>query len=154
MRVADIMTESPACCSQETTVQEAARLMEQHDCGCLPVVDGDDRVVGVVTDRDITCRCVGQGKDAGTPVGEVMTSQVRCCGPGDDVTEVAQVMAEAKVRRLPVVDEGGCCVGMVAQADLARHHDERAVGEVVEDVSQPTRSASDAGRADAGRLVE
>jgi CBS domain-containing protein len=146
MRVAEIMTESPACCSQDDTVQQAARLMEQHDCGCLPVVDGDQRVTGVVTDRDIACRCVAQGKDATTPVSEVMTAQASCCGPEDDAAEAARIMAEGKVRRVPVVDGDGRVVGMVAQADLARHRDEREVGEVVEDVSQPTGSPSDAGR--------
>lgn len=137
MHVADLMTQSPACCSQDSTVQEAAQLMEQHDCGCLPVVDGGQRVVGVVTDRDIACRCVGHGKDTTTSVAEVMTAQPSCCGPDDDVREAERIMAERQVRRLPVVDEAGCCVGMVAQAHLAKLRDEREAGEVVEDVSQP-----------------
>ncbi len=118
MRVSEVMTAEPVCCTPETTAQEAARLMAEHDCGCLPVVDADDRVVGVVTDRDIACRCVGKGKDPSTAVADVMTPDARCCGPNDNVSEAARVMAEAKVRRVPVVDGHGCCVGLVAQADL------------------------------------
>lgn len=135
MRVAEIMTSEPVCCSEGTSVQEAAALMEEHDCGCLPVVDQDERVVGVVTDRDIACRCVGQGKDPDTAVGEVMTRGAHCCGPDDDVREAERVMSEGQVRRVPVVDEGGCCVGMVGQADVARADE---AGDVVEKVSEPS----------------
>lgn len=136
MRAAHVMTADPVCCTPETTVQEAATQMADSDCGCLPVVDEDRRVVGVITDRDIACRCVATGKDATTPVAEVMTSQTQCCGPDDDVEQVAQVMREAQVRRVPVVDGSGWCLGMVAQADLARGDGQRA-GDVVTQVSQP-----------------
>lgn len=142
MRAADVMTPDPVCCTPETTVQEAA-LMADNDCGCLPVVDEDHRVVGVITDRDIACRCVATGKDATTAVAEVMTSQTQCCGPDDDVEQVAQVMRETQVRRVPVVDGNGCCLGMVAQADLARGDGQRAA-DVVTQVSQPSDAASQA----------
>lgn len=157
MRVAEAMTADPVCCSPQTTVQEAASLMAQNDCGCLPVVDSDDRVVGVVTDRDIACRCVGEGKDPSTPVSEVMTSEARCCGPEDDAQEAMRVMTEGQVRRVPVVDEAGCCVGMVAQADIARQLNDQVgdqVADVVAGISEPTGSASQASQTGAGRQVD
>lgn len=155
MRVADVMTPEPACCTGETTVQEAAASMAEHDCGCLPVVDADGRVAGVVTDRDIACRCVANGKEPTTPVGEVMTSPARCCGPDDDAVEAARVMAQAQVRRVPVIDRQGCCVGMVSQADLARAGDldRDETTSVVERVSEPTAEPAQPGAATAGRLA-
>lgn len=124
--------------------------------GVCPSVDAGDRVVGVITERDITCRCVAEGKDPSTPVAEVMTSGARCCGPDDDVSEAERIMAEAQVRRVPVVDGQGCCVGMVAQADLARADKtgaEGGIGDVVERVSQPTGSPSQPDQTSAGRAV-
>jgi CBS domain-containing protein len=141
VRAADVMTAAPACCTPETTVKEAARLMAENDCGCLPVINNDRRVVGVVTDRDIACRCVAEGKDADTPVGDVMTPEPQCCRPDDDVNEVAQVMSETQVRRVPVVDDSGCCVGMVAQADVARANEQQAA-DVVGEVSAASESPS------------
>lgn len=143
MRAADVMTAGPTCCSQETAVREAAKLMADNDCGCLPVVDDDRHVLGVVTDRDIACRCVAEGKDPDTPVAAVMTSRASCCGPDDDVDEIARIMRDGKIRRVPVVDAGGCCVGMVAQADLART-DQQQAGDVIGGVSEGTDSPSHA----------
>jgi CBS domain-containing protein len=101
----------------------------------------------VVTDRDIACRCVAEGMGPDTPVREIMTTDPQGCHPGDDVAAVEQIMMQAKVRRVPVVDAGGNCVGMVAQADLALN-DEAAsdseIGRVVERISEPGRS--DAGQ--------
>lgn len=153
MRVADVMTAEPACCTGETTVAEAATLMAEH--GCLPVVDADGRVAGVVTDRDIACRCVANGKEPNTPVGEVMTSPARCCGPDDEAVEAARVMAQAQVRRVPVIDRQGSCVGMVSQADLARagDFDRDEAASVVERVSEPTAEPAQPGAATAGRLA-
>ena len=142
MPVADVMTPDPMCCSTDTTAQEAAAMMAENDCGCLPVVDEDDRVVGVVTDRDIACRCVAEGKDPHTPVSDIMTSQARCCGPDDDAEQAMSVMSDAQIRRVPVVDETGCCVGMVSQADIARKLNNEAGQVVVERISQPTASSS------------
>jgi CBS domain-containing protein len=157
MHARDLMTANPACCSPDTPVEEAARLMVENDCGCLPVVEGEQQqVVGVVTDRDIACRCVAEGKDPSTPVRDVMSAPARCCGPDDDVTEVARVMAEGQVRRVPVVDEAGCCVGMIAQADVARAGRDVSAGDVarvVEHISEPADQASRAEATSAGRAV-
>ncbi len=154
MRVQEVMTTDAACCSPDTKVKEAASMMEEQDCGCLPVVTDARRVVGVVTDRDIVCRCVAQGKGPETEVGEAMTSPARCCGPDDDVSEATRIMAEGKVRRVPVVDDAGCCVGIVSQADIARAEAggrEQEIGEVVQRISRPTQSPSEVDRTDAGR---
>jgi CBS domain-containing protein len=153
MKAHEIMTENPACCTPEDTAQTAARLMVENDCGCLPVVsDMESReIVGVVTDRDLASRGLAQGKGADTPVREMMSGGPSCCTPEDDVEEVERIMAERQVRRVPVIDDGGCCVGMIAQADLAREDralSDREVGRTVERVSEPTgqsRSEADVG---------
>lgn len=143
MKAQDLMTTNPACCTQGSTVREAAQLMRDHDCGCVPVVEGDSkRLVGVVTDRDIACRCIAEGKSSETPVREIMTPKPQCCHPEDDVAAVEQIMIEAQVRRVPVVDAKDRCVGMIAQADLALSSEaasDREVGRVVERISEPGR---------------
>jgi len=141
MKAQDLMTTGPACCTPESTAREAARMMREHDCGCVPVVDGkSQRLVGVITDRDIACRCVAEGKAAETQVRELMTKDPRSCHPDDDIAAVEQIMMQGQVRRVPVVDAKGICVGMIAQADLALN-DEAAkdsdVGRVVERISEP-----------------
>ena len=137
----DLMTENPATVTPETTAREAARLMEQHDCGSLPVCDGiSGRLVGVITDRDISIRGVAQGRPPETPVSELMSGNPQTVGEDDSLDRVEEVMARHQVRRVPVVDESGRVIGVVAQADLAREL--RAVGrkdfgEVLESISEP-----------------
>lgn len=143
MKVQELMTPNPSCCTPDNTVKEAARLMEEHDCGCLPVVDNTEtnHLVGVVTDRDLALRALAKSKGPETKVRDVMSSAPSCCTPDDDVEEVERIMAERQVRRVPVIDRAGCCVGMVAQADLAlkdRAASDREVGRVVERISEPT----------------
>ena len=139
MQVREIMTENPACCGPENSVQEAARLMVQNDCGEVPVVDQSGHPVGVITDRDIACRCVAQGKDHDTPVSEVMSAPVVTVTPETDLEECCAKMEENQVRRIPVVDEEGRCCGIVSQADVARVANERDTAGLVRDVSEPTR---------------
>jgi CBS domain-containing protein len=144
MQVREIMTEQPTCCTPEAAIRYASRLMRQRDCGCLPVVtdSGTNRIVGVVTDRDIAMRAVAEGKSPDTTVGEVMSSEPQCCHADADVEEVERIMTEQQVRRVPVIDERGCCVGIVAQADLARAAErsgspsEQVVARVVERISE------------------
>src|SRR5919108_2981354 len=140
MKAGELMTARPACCTPEDTIRGAAQLMREHDCGCIPVVKdkGSMRLVGVVTDRDIACRCTAEGKSPETPVKEAMTRDPKCCASDDDVETVEKIMAAEQVRRVPVVDEKGCCVGMIAQADLAlnaRAASDSEVGKVVERIS-------------------
>lgn len=144
MKAQELMTRAPACCTPESTVREAAQMMLEHDCGCIPVVEqGGQHLVGVVTDRDIACRSVAQGKSGDTKVHEIMTSDPRCCHPEDDVAAVEQIMMQAQVRRVPVVDARGDCVGMIAQADLALNEQaasDSEVGRVVERISEHPRA--------------
>lgn len=149
MKARELMTAEPACCTADQTVQEAAQLMRDSDCGCVPVVDDTEtnRIIGLVTDRDITCRCTAEGKGPDTLVREVMSKDPKSCGPDDDVDTVERIMTEAQVRRVPVVDNRGSCVGIIAQADLAlneRAATDRDVGQVVEQISAPARGAGSA----------
>src|SRR5688572_3477745 len=142
MRAREIMTREPACCTPDTTAEEAARLMRDNDCGVIPVVDGQGSktLLGVVTDRDIALRCVGEGRGPDEPVSSLMTSSPESCSPEDDVPDVEKVMMSKQVRRVPIIDAAGHLVGMIAQADLARKvGDEKEVGEVVEHISEPPR---------------
>ena len=144
MKAQEVMTANPACCTPDETAERAAALMEENDCGCIPVVEDQEtkRLLGVVTDRDIALRGVGRGLHADTAVRSLMSSDVSCCAPDSDLEEAERIMTERQVRRVPVIDEAGCCVGMIAQADLAREADrqvsDREVGRVVERISEPT----------------
>ena len=140
MKAREIMTGDPACCTPTDTARHVAALMVDCDCGCVPVVSDleTQRLVGVVTDRDLATRGLARGLGPETPVRDLMTDNPSCCGPDDDLAAVERIMAERQVRRVPVVDGDGCCVGIVAQADLARERgevDERELGRVVEAIS-------------------
>jgi CBS domain-containing protein len=140
MKAKELMTTNPACCTPEATAQQVAQLMEENDCGCIPVVeDAESRfLVGVITDRDLALRGVARGRSPETAVRDLMTSDVSAVKPEDDVDSVEQLMIDLQVRRIPVVDEDGCCVGIIAQADLALDESEsdREVGQVVERISE------------------
>lgn len=145
MQVREILTENPACCAPDASIRDAARLMVENDCGEIPVTDESGKPVGVVTDRDIACRAVAQGKSLDTPVGEVMSSPVVTVSPETDVDDCCATMEENQIRRVPVVDESGGCCGIVAQADIARNGSESEAAEVVRDVSQPSSEPSRVG---------
>jgi CBS domain-containing protein len=135
-RVHEVMSDSPRCVTPDTSVAEAAQLMESEDVGSLPVLEGE-RVVGVVTDRDIVVRAVAKGKDPrGMPVREVASGDLVTLNPDDDLSDALSLMASHQVRRLPVVDADHRLVGIVAQADLAFAAGEKAVGEMIEDISK------------------
>jgi CBS domain-containing protein len=147
MEAQEIMTRDPACCTPDHTVQEAARLMQEHDCGCIPVLDETQRLIGVITDRDLACRCLAAGLGPETSVAEVMSLSPSICAPDDDIQYVERIMEERQVRRVPVVDRHGACVGMVSQADVVRAAErsaqvsDREVARLVERVSAPLASA-------------
>ena len=141
MQTKEIMTRDVACCTRDTNLQEVARMMTECDCGAIPVVEDLEtrRPVGIITDRDITCRAVAQGKNPlEMTAGDCMTESCTTVTPETDVEECCHVLEEKQIRRVPVVDESGGCCGMVAQADIARHAGERQAVEVVHQVSQPT----------------
>jgi CBS domain-containing protein len=142
VRVKQIMTPDPACCTPDSTARDAATLMRDHDCGSIPVVADlrQKRLVGTVTDRDLAVRGLAEGRGPETPVRELMTDDPVTCLPEDEVEDVRQVMVQALVRRVPVVDEDGALVGIVAQADIAREEGaatDREVGRIVEAISEP-----------------
>jgi CBS domain-containing protein len=132
----DIMTAECNCIGERDSVQDAAKRLAELDVGAVPICGEDDRLKGMLTDRDIALKVVAEGKDpASTLTGELATQQeVVTIGADDSVEEAWRTMAEHKVRRLPVID-GQRCVGIVSQADLAVNLDEADVGELVEAIS-------------------
>jgi CBS domain-containing protein len=135
-RIRDLMTESPRTVSSDVTVVEAARVMRDDDFGLVPVVDGD-RLVGTVTDRDIAIRVVAEERDpSSTTVREIASADLVTIDPEQELGEALRLMAQHQVRRLPVVEEDGRLVGIVAQADVARHGDDTQTGQVVEQISK------------------
>lgn len=144
MKVKDIMTGTPCCCTSGTSLEQVARLLNEHDCGAIPVVDDEafPRPVGIVTDRDIVCRAVAAGADTGfLTAGDCMSSPVITATPVTRLDVCCELMERNKVRRLVVVDEDGFCCGIVSQADIARRATEKTA-EVVKELSQPTHRAS------------
>ncbi len=146
MRVQEIMTKEPSCVTPDATVREAAQVMKREDVGIVPVVESgaERRLVGVVTDRDIAIRCVADGKDGSCRVRDVMSAgDLATARPNDDVNDVMSVMGREQVRRIPIVDERGSLVGIVAQADVARKaRNEARVENTVEAISQPSQRHS------------
>ena len=133
----EIMTPSPQCCSRETTLNEVANLMVEADCGEIPITDSSNRLVGVITDRDIVCRVVAKGKNpTAVTAGEVMTEPVVCVKEDTSLQDVMSVMEENQIRRVPVVDATGCCCGIISQADVALNARDGQVGEMVREVSK------------------
>jgi CBS domain-containing protein len=131
-----VMTASPKTLETSSTAVEAARLMRDEDIGVVPIVEGD-RLVGTVTDRDIAIRIVADGKDPSSiTIGEIASRELVTIDPDQDLDEALQLMARHRVRRLPVVEEDGKLVGIVAQADVARHASSKETGDVVEKISK------------------
>lgn len=145
MQVKEIMTPDPACCTPDSTLQRVAEMMVENDCGEIPVVVDIASMlpVGVITDRDITCRTVAKGLNPLTmTVGECMTTPCVTVMPDTSLDECCRVMEENQIRRIPVVDGDGACCGIVALADIAKHAAKRDTAEVVREVSEPSGSAS------------
>jgi len=139
MKVSEVMTESPECCTPDTGLQEVAQMMVDCDCGCIPVVDNENSKmpVGMITDRDITCRVVAQGKNPlELTAGDAMTSSVVSVQPDTSLEDCLNLMETSQVRRIGVVDENGAICGIVAQADVARYADQQKTAEVVQQVSK------------------
>jgi len=139
MKVSEIMTKDPACCTPDTGLQEVAKLMVDDDCGCIPVVDSQDSKmpIGMITDRDITCRVVAKGQNPlDLTAQDAMTTTVVSVTPDTSVEECANLMEESQIRRVAVVDENGACCGIVAQADIAKNAGDRVTAEVVQEVSK------------------
>ncbi|WP_053234216.1 CBS domain-containing protein [Sandaracinus amylolyticus] len=142
-KVRDIMTRSPACCSASTSLEEVARMMIVHDCGEIPVLDDVGTPIGVVTDRDIACRTVAQGKNPlEMTAGQVMSSPCVTVNVDDSIHECCEVLESNMIRRVPVVDSKGRCCGIVSQADVARAGDEHETAELLREISRPLQATS------------
>jgi CBS domain-containing protein len=139
MRIEELMTKNPKCCTKDTSLREVARMMVDCDCGEIPIVDSAASLkpIGVITDRDIVCRTVAQGKNPlDLKARDCMTTPAVTCTPDATVEECCRVMEERQVRRIPVVDRNGRLCGIVSQADLARILPVQQSGVVVKLVSQ------------------
>lgn len=141
MKIQDIMTRDPATVTPDATVREAAQIMSREEVGIVPVVagSGDNRLVGVITDRDIAIRCVAEGRDSSCKVRDAMSSgELTTCDQSEDLDVLLQAMRTEKVRRIPIVDERGSLLGIVAQADIVtKAHDTQSAGQTLEGISQP-----------------
>jgi CBS domain-containing protein len=134
--VREAMTSKLCSIDTDKTVAYAAKMMRDEDVGIAPIVEGD-RLVGVLTDRDIAVRVVAEGGDSEqTKVTDVMSRDLVTLDPDQDLDEALRLMARHQVRRLPVVEEDGRLVGVVAQADVAQHAGDQQTGEVVEQISR------------------
>lgn len=138
----DVMTPKPACCTPTTTIDQVAKMMLQNDCGEIPVVDRDGIPIGVITDRDIVCRIVAEGRNpAANTVEQFMTQPIVTVREDTALDEVLSTMEKHQIRRVPVTDERGYCAGIIAQADVAWSEREDAVAELVREVSREARRA-------------
>ncbi|MEX0903694.1 MAG: CBS domain-containing protein [Pseudohongiellaceae bacterium] len=140
MKVTDIMTSNPACCTPEASLSEVANLMIRNDCGEIPIIesDGNRKLVGVVTDRDIVIRAVAKDASSDSRVSEIMTRSVVSIGPDADLAQCCEKMEDNQIRRIPVTNDQGEILGIVAQADVALHTGAAETAEVVRDISQPS----------------
>jgi CBS domain-containing protein len=136
MKVSEVMTRDVQTIRPDDPVQQAASFMLSADAGSIPVTDGE-RLIGMITDRDIAVRGIAKGYGPDTPVRELMTDDVICAREDDNVEDVASKMSEAQVRRLPVIDINERLCGIVSLGDLSRETDDGTASEALEGVSEP-----------------
>lgn len=135
MRCREIMAATVTTATRGMPLSEVARLMRDGDMGCIPVVDGE-KLVGIVTDRDIIVRSIADGKAASTPVSDAMSTEIFSVKPDDFVFEAIRLMGDKQIRRVPVIDDGGKLAGIIAMADIALEmEDEREIAEALEEIS-------------------
>jgi CBS domain-containing protein len=138
MKVSEVMTRDVQTVRADQPVQEAASFMLSSDAGSIPVMDGE-RLIGMITDRDIAVRGVAKGHGPDTPVGDLMTDDLVVVRDDDEIEDVATRMSEAQVRRLPVIDQDERLCGIVSLGDLSRETDDESASEALEGVSAPSR---------------
>jgi len=145
MNVKDMMTRDPVCCTGDTPLPDVARMMVDKDCGEIPVLENKYSKVpiGVVTDRDIVCRAVANGLNPlELTAVDCMSKPIVTVTPEMSLEEACRIMEEKLIRRIPVVDDTGACVGILAVADVALNTGKNVAGHIVREVSEPTNSAS------------
>ena len=150
MQVREFMSKNPVCCNPESSLGDVARLMVDHHCGEIPVVEhgNSGKLVGVVTDRDITCRTVALGRNPlELTAKDCMSSPVVMVTTETALEDCCRTLEQNQIRRVPVVNEIGGCCGIVSQADIARVGSEKIAGKVLKEVSRPTSTASRVGGA-------
>jgi CBS domain-containing protein len=148
MQVKEVMTTDPACCVLETSLQEVAEMMIDHDCGEIPVVENKQNYlpIGVITDRDIVCRTIAKGiNPLDLTVAECISRPCVTVTPEMSIEECSRILEANQIRRVPVVDASGSCCGIVSLADIALRARQSIVAEVVKEVSEPSATASAAG---------
>jgi CBS domain-containing protein len=134
--ITDVMSANPCAIDASKPVAYAAKMMKEEDVGLAPIVEGD-RLVGALTDRDIVTRVVAEGRDPqSVTVREVASTELVTVDPQQDLDEALRLMASHQVRRLPVVEEDGRLVGVLAQADVAREAKDKQTGQLVEEISK------------------
>ena len=136
MKISEVMTRNVQTVTPDQTAREAASFMLGADAGSIPVTDGD-KLIGMITDRDIAVRGVASGRGTDTPVRDLMSDGVICAHESDDVSDVASKMADAQVRRLPVIDDDERLCGIVSLGDLSRETKGEQATQALEGVSQP-----------------
>ncbi len=140
MKVREIMTADPVCCLPEDTAQKVAAMLRDKNIGAMPVVldQSSRKLVGVITDRDLTCRVVATGSNpATTRIDRLFSANPVTCREGENVSHCEQLMQEHQVRRIPVVDGEGTCIGIVAQADVVLKEKPDKVSKVIAEISKP-----------------
>lgn len=136
-KIKDIMTQEPVCCEPDTPLPEVAKLMCNFNCGEIPVVDQQNKPIGVVTDRDIACRAVALGKNVvELTAEECMSAPCVTVTLETSLEECCRVLEENQIRRVPVVDEQGVCCGIVAQADIALNAPKEKTAELLQEISK------------------
>lgn len=144
MKVRDAMTQDVRIASPEQSIREAAATMAEIDAGALPVGD-DDRLVGMITDRDIAVRAVAKGMSPDSPVSEVMTRDVRYCFDDEDMDKVCENIADQQIRRIPVVNRDKRLVGILSLGDLALSEARKETGAALAGISRPGGAHSQTG---------
>ncbi len=144
MKVKDVMTANPICCLATDSAQTVAALLREHNIGSMPVVsDKESRMlVGMITDRDLCCSVIADGQDPKrTPIDKIFTGDTVTCRDGENVEKCERAMQDHQVRRIPVVDGEGHCIGIVSQADLAlKEKQPEKVSKTVSEISKPNSS--------------
>jgi CBS domain-containing protein len=143
-KIKEIMSQKIKCCTPDSSLQEVAQMMKESDCGEIPVVENreNQKPVGVITDRDITIRSLGVGKNPmDLKARDCMTSKVISTSENSSVEDCLKLMEENQIRRLVVTDKEGRCCGLISQADIARSLGEAEAGKLIKEISRPSQES-------------
>jgi CBS domain-containing protein len=142
MRVQDVMTHHPVCCRPSDTAQTVAKILRDADIGSMPVIsDGDSKLEGIITDRDLCCGIVAEGLDPKTtPIEAYLTRDPVTCRPQQSLDSCEKLMQTHRIRRILIVDQDVQCVGILSQADLARSDESNKVHKTVAEISKPSQT--------------